>query len=70
MSPGNQKRSEHDGYDGLPKEEADYLLAVKGNQKKLLAVLTSHFSMERLANRKGDDFNTEEKNHATAYQMS
>lgn len=48
--------------------EADYLLAVKGNQGKLEAAFDKHFSLDSLSHYQGDYYNTEEKDHGRSGQ--
>ena len=47
----------------IVEQEADYLLAVKGNQGKLLEAFENHFSIDQINQWKGDVFKTEEKSH-------
>ena len=48
--------------------EADYLLAVKGNQGKLEAAFDKHFPLSSLSHYSGDYYNTEEKGHGRSEQ--
>ena len=43
--------------------EADYLIAVKGNQGKQEAAFDKHFPLDSLSHYQGDYYNTEEKGH-------
>jgi len=45
------------------KREADYLLAVKGNQGRLEAASDKHFPLHSLTNYEGDYYNSEDKGH-------
>ncbi len=44
-------------------KDADYLLAVKGNQKRLEKAFIKHFSIAQVQQWKGDYFTTDEKSH-------
>ena len=44
-------------------KEADYLLAVKGNQKRLEDAFEKHFPLHHFANYQGDHFTTQERAH-------
>lgn len=44
-------------------KEADYLLAVKGNQGKLHKAFEKHFPVRKLLNWTGDSYSTREKSH-------
>ena len=44
-------------------KEADYLLAVKGNQKRLENAFEKHFPLHHFANYQGDHFTTQERAH-------
>jgi predicted transposase YbfD/YdcC len=48
--------------------EADYLLAVKGNQGKLEAAFGKHFPLSSLSHYQGDYYNTEENGHGRTEQ--
>jgi len=48
--------------------EADYLLAVKGNQRKLEAAFDKHFPLSSLSHYQGDYYNTEENGHGRTEQ--
>ncbi len=48
--------------------EADYLLAVKGNQGKLEAAFDKHFPLSSLSHYSGDYYNKEEKGHGRSEQ--
>lgn len=47
----------------IVQKEADYLLAVKGNQKKLESAFNDFFRLEMLQNYDGDKYSTQEKGH-------
>jgi predicted transposase YbfD/YdcC len=47
----------------IVKKEADYLLSVKGNQKKLFQAFEEEFPLTKLSHYEGDYFNTEETGH-------
>jgi predicted transposase YbfD/YdcC len=47
----------------IVEQDADYLLAVKGNQGKLEAAFDKHFPLSSLSDYQGDYYNTEEKGH-------
>ena len=47
----------------IVEKEADYLLAVKGNQGKLHEAFKKHFFMEKINQWEGDSFKTTEKSH-------
>ena len=44
-------------------KEADYLLAVKGNQKRLEDAFEKHFPLHHFVNYQGDHFTTQERAH-------
>ena len=44
-------------------KNADYLLAVKGNQGKLHDAFNKHFSLESISNWEGDSYQTDDKSH-------
>lgn len=44
-------------------KEADYLLAVKGNQKRLEDAFEKHFPLHHFAHYQGDHFTTQERSH-------
>lgn len=47
----------------IVEKEGDYLLAVKGNQGRLLAAFENHFPLHKLQNWSGDSYTTTEKSH-------
>ena len=47
----------------IVKKEADYLLAVKGNQGKLHEAFQNHFTVMKVQNWSGDSYQTVEKQH-------
>lgn len=54
----------------IVKKEADYLLAVKGNQPKLKAAFDKHFPISKLYQYDGESFETKEKAHGrTEHRM-